>query len=785
MKRFIFAAVCYFICSPLLSQNCGITTFDKLGRITKLHYEKCCKTNLHPANLQALYESDSILKKKARELMLPKVQESIRILKNGYYKKTLHIYYTHLWGKDTASLLSFLYHVEESLKTGKAKNSVNSVLKTYTTSFNKYLSIDKSLFAYYLKEKLGTTDMQLWEKNPFTSFITDLYNASLETMVLKNPDLRVKKEDLIEFTYRLIDEQKKVNNLLSKYRVIDTFNLEFYQALVNTHTSLMSNSSALQKSMNMFKQDWFKLWFWFRGGEIRLNPLDFTTNDSVTKYSYKNILDTTTFRKITSNNQSFILEDRLDTLIATNDANQSLLTITERLINKVTIPSKGNFHNFSAVTDLKLEQNKEYIEKPLDVKESKVIVVHNISKNAKAGIVEKDVAFNDRSAFQNGLDTVVSSLGQLAALYAQFATPVAGFLDFLLPTKKLMNSVIKPSSVVAYETIEQLDKNGHKIFGADKITKTKKIKIKKTTITIGPLKIEYKPSEKKQLFDSLFAIQLLKANAFDSDVFSKYFIKNETLEYVTKNIKQYEPLFKQYFTEITKKAADRIHLDSFNLANTINVYNRSTAPTLDPIETSKDTNALYYSKILETKPSEKAIEKEVTVFIYSNKDTSNVGKFTYKVGKRHRFALSAGLANTLTTYNQSTAVTNADGSIAITNNVQLYRLLLGLHVYLGKGLYNQNPKFWGKKGDGRTSAFIGIGIPRPLDNLYVGLARDLVPGLKLTAGAHFVRNNQYFIQNNSIQEERTQYQFGGPFIALQIDPTSLLSLFNTFNNLNK
>jgi hypothetical protein len=36
------------------------------------------------------------------------------------------------------------------------------------------------------------------------------------------------------------------------------------------------------------------------------------------------------------------------------------------------------------------------------------------------------------------------------------------------------------------------------------------------------------------------------------------------------------------------------------------------------------------------------------------------------------------------------------------------------------------------------------------------------------------------IQNNSIIEESVRYQFGGPFIAIQIDPTSLIQVLNVF-----
>ena len=75
---------------------------------------------------------------------------------------------------------------------------------------------------------------------------------------------------------------------------------------------------------------------------------------------------------------------------------------------------------------------------------------------------------------------------------------------------------------------------------------------------------------------------------------------------------------------------------------------------------------------------------------------------------------------------------------------------------------------------------MGVGIPDPLGNVYFGISGDLLPGLKLTTGAHIVKNNKYLIQNNRIIEETLRYQFGGPFIALQIDPASLINVLNIF-----
>jgi hypothetical protein len=235
--------------------------------------------------------------------------------------------------------------------------------------------------------------------------------------------------------------------------------------------------------------------------------------------------------------------------------------------------------------------------------------------------------------------------------------------------------------------------------------------------------------------------------------------------------------FNVYFSKITNQAINQLRLDSFYLSSVIDIYNKSTVPQFT-VNKIIDTNALYYTKLLETKPSKKAITKDITVFSFNKKDTSIIQKFTYDVHQYHRFKLSAGIANTVTPYNQST-VTESNGGISIVNNTLDCRLVVGVHYYLGKGLFNQSKEFWGKNSE-RTSLFIGVGIPDPLGNLYFGLSRDLWPGLKLTVGGHVIKNNKYLIQNNRIVEETLRYQFGGPFIALQIDPASLINVLNIF-----
>jgi hypothetical protein len=210
----------------------------------------------------------------------------------------------------------------------------------------------------------------------------------------------------------------------------------------------------------------------------------------------------------------------------------------------------------------------------------------------------------------------------------------------------------------------------------------------------------------------------------------------------------------------------------------LNILRNSTSPETDFLKPEKPAGQLFHSKILNTDPSDDAVERNVSVVKIKGKDTSNITKFKYKVGKYQRFALAAGLVYSTNNYNQSIA-TESNGKIVITNNTRLYRFIVGLNVYPLKGLYNQDNSLFGRFNE-RFSAFAGVGFPDPIENIYAGIAYDIVPGLKLGAGGHLAKSNRYLIQNNQIIEESLRYHLVSPYFSLTLDPTSVINLLNVF-----
>jgi hypothetical protein len=220
---------------------------------------------------------------------------------------------------------------------------------------------------------------------------------------------------------------------------------------------------------------------------------------------------------------------------------------------------------------------------------------------------------------------------------------------------------------------------------------------------------------------------------------------------------------------------------SKNLTMLCEVFSKSSLPH-KLFEKSKARPVPEYStKVLKVETSDKPSQYTVTLNKRDETDTTEIAKFKFRTGKTYRIQLGAGLAYSSWFKSSNdlvqTTITENNGVLDIKNTYQPLRFVAGFHCQLGKGLHLQNNGFVFCKGitniAGRTSIFLGVGIPKPLENIYAGIGLDLWPGLKITGGCHFYRNDLYQISNNHIVEQKTNFN-GAPFIGINIDPASLI-----------
>jgi hypothetical protein len=154
----------------------------------------------------------------------------------------------------------------------------------------------------------------------------------------------------------------------------------------------------------------------------------------------------------------------------------------------------------------------------------------------------------------------------------------------------------------------------------------------------------------------------------------------------------------------------------------------------------------------------------------------------YRVGKLRFTEFAAGIAYSFSSV-RITKIDTTGNKFNISNDEDRIRLVLGLKFHFKKIFWGDNRFVLNKNklrdgiGD-RLFGFIGISLPKPLDNFYTGGGIDLIPGLSINAGAQWYRNRKYAISNNQIQSQSFQYR-PAFFMGVTTDPTLLAAVLKT------
>lgn len=764
MKNLLF--ILFLLLNLKAQSNDSIVKFNAKGHLVQIKLNKGINVKDLKFDFDNLKDIDKENKIKARSVLLEKVKEARRIIVSTRYKQAAHLFYMRLWDNDSIHILSYLDHISETLHDGKISKKPSDQEKNFNDVFNKYLS-DDIISSFYIKVNETTNSIEFYQRDLLNSFLIDFINL-IFISAGNTTKTSLHKEKYVESTYGLLEQKKEFDNqykiVFERYKNMNQFDSTFYDSIIQLHNLFESHNSEFSKAIKLLKDNMFIDFFWLNGGNIRFNPFDITTEKLIRLKPDYNLLAKPYSDSIFNFPLSPILETRYDSIASLLSYNDTSAYKTDQLLNSVLFSNDSSFYfNLSNQTEIKFSNESKTLDDSLRVGQKKHILLHNIPFSKTPGISEQEKFYDDKSPFQIGFDTVVAQFGELGKLYIKF-TSFAPILDFIGK-----QNLTAPNHKIQFNKISNGVNLDSSIDNTKSIPPVKSLKLK-------PFTFSY--SKDSDNFNDVLILALKSRSVFDKTIFDQIFHEKITFGNVHNKLKVYEKLINEYFSRITNQAINQLRLDSFYLASVIDIYNKSTAPQF-AVNKIIDTNALYFTKLLETKPSKKAITKDITVFSFNKKDTSVIQKFTYDVHQYYRVKFSAGIAYTVTPFNQSVA-TESNGSISVVNDIRLYRFLVGVHYYfLGKGLFNQSNKFLNPLCE-RLSLYLGVGIPDPLGNVYFGISGDLLPGLKLTTGAHIVKNNKYLIQNNRIIEETLRYQFGGPFIALQIDPASLINVLNIF-----
>lgn len=756
------------------------TVFDGDGKLIGLQFTSdSSKNKLQFVGIGCFTAKDAELKKAARELILKKLGETLKVLRQPRYNPLLHEFYQLCWN-DSAALVEYLTKLQSAL----LKEDTSGMTDTLSADFKQpiathLLTRSANRFTQEI-DPSNPNELKIWKSDPFVEAIIDYYNATLAQLPSINLETVEERLNYLDAVRTQLDSA-----ILLGRR--STFTKALYQQLTNLHQGLNADSSLFFSIKSDFKQKWFKQWFWFRGGEISLNPFDFTTaaflrRNPATDFEkarlYNQYIDSMVQRQLRFDSTGriaefehklrllhtgeglFNLKAKNDSIAALNEKIMNNFLQSKQLLNDVKIPLTDSFYNYSSVSDIEYSvNNKTLLNSNIHTDEKKVLVVHNIPGSSIAALVESNKTIPNKSSFQTGADTVVAELGQLAKLVLN-VTPLSGILNYFYKTQ-----VVKPANIL----------------GNTAASNNLEAAVRRATfVNLGFLAVPYPTPNtpfRSALRSMLIADTLLAEPALFDNLFSAY---NYTSAQVAGNatlIEEAATKLAIYFQAVLDRSIRRLQEDSILVRGFIRIYTNSTLAVASPLTPGKNEKPVYYSKVLETATSEEATKKTVKVVVVG-KDTTTLGQFTYKVGKSDRFKLSGGVGYTLNSYNQSVAAVS-NGQVKITNDVRQYRFILGLNVYFGKrGLYSLDNSFL--KWKERNYFFAGVGIPDPLGNLYFGLGHDLLPGLKITGGVHIAKAKKYLIQNNVIVEERLRYDLAGPFVGLSIDADAFINLLNVF-----
>jgi len=164
------------------------------------------------------------------------------------------------------------------------------------------------------------------------------------------------------------------------------------------------------------------------------------------------------------------------------------------------------------------------------------------------------------------------------------------------------------------------------------------------------------------------------------------------------------------------------------------------------IKAKEPDSSKYYSKVYNTPKKSKGAR----IFYYSfkdeldKKDLAPVDTFSYRINKLYRILPTAGFVYTPWPGFVNLTLNSAGTQPESRDIVHPVNFVAGLKFHIIRPLDIRSPKiFWGKDENQRCLfasrlSLIGMfNVLNPLADQFAGIGLDLIPGLCITAGAHF------------------------------------------------
>lgn len=204
-------------------------------------------------------------------------------------------------------------------------------------------------------------------------------------------------------------------------------------------------------------------------------------------------------------------------------------------------------------------------------------------------------------------------------------------------------------------------------------------------------------------------------------------------------------------------------------------------PPAEKVDFADDADMAYTTRVDELKELQEDSSYKNTYTLGLKVDGKEVIKpksFNFITYKRSRIQFAAGVH--FFSGNAPMVVTEGTGFKTVSYNTPRYSA--GLKVYVVPQTFaDVNHRTWFKTMICSWHVALLVDAAKPLENQYLGIGVDLMPGLGINAGPHFYRYTAYQLYNNAVVgEKKTLKVRDGLQVSLTMDGGLAKDIFTTF-----
>nr|WP_276901901.1 hypothetical protein [Pedobacter kyonggii] len=776
---FLFFILSFFL--PKLSKGQGI---DSTGKFIPLDSNTLYnpKINLKAPILQ--YDKDA--EAEVKKALLEKIDRTIFRIKND--STNLKSSYVEIWEqKFIDGYLTDLDLLSKYLKSG----TLTQKSLSYLPEISKINTLIKpNPFTIQLgNDKTGRKEFILYKYDRLAQYLLENYKKDYDTDEwIKTAEINAEYLD----NWRKLEKWYSLTGILDKKIDVAEQNIFGYDqgeisAIKKEVDGITPKKLPLTKWIDTAL--FVKKWLWFNEGNIRINPLPSTLKEKRYPNDEPNLFFGLAQKK---------LQDSLEKLKA-----YDVFRTTKKAFNKIILPVKiperrpdtmmiqyNMLENeLVRVKERKNEFKNGYVQNGLQL----VVPIHNIPANKTILLTpeKKDLKYESRAISE--INTIAEKIGVITSLGLSNSATIGKITELLNPDrlpdiKYNIPSKTKDDSVNFAAKLKNYDRltMSSSISTLSGIPKQPVTAIEIEGILIPLTNKDLKEDKKRILWTSQFGKENIDELKDISPLFEKllegfvnsdqyFFLDYSSLSAIEPGIDKMMGRFNAFKEKIRKRAAELNELKELNINKnrTLIAYLRISHRSLPPghLAEKTDTTAMYYSKIFvpEMPAAPQKLSYTLTEATIGSTKLKEVARSDFKLVKTQRFDLSVGIGYTFSDYN---ITSNTSSDLPTTELGDKFQFQAGLHLYFINRLNKLNDKLL-KNTDERFSLYVGLSLKKALENYYTGISYDIVPGVKLIAGAHFYKNNRFKIINNAVAEKASGISYAGLFTSFNLEPVTI------------